>query len=95
MTGYRLAMIMAGAGALAFAAWFGSNSEYDPNGWKYAYFIMASLMLIGSSPHCAFMNRPSTALKSIRLKTTTNSACWTRATRHKWHALPLGPIPLR
>ena len=47
MTGYRLAMIMAGAGALAFAAWFGSNSEYDPNGWKYAYFIMAGLMLIG------------------------------------------------
>ena len=47
MTGYRLAMIMAGAGALAFAAWFGSNSEYDPAGWQYAYFIMAGFMLIG------------------------------------------------
>lgn len=47
MTGYRLAMIMAGAGALALAAWFGSNSEYDPVGWKSAYFIMAGLMLIG------------------------------------------------
>lgn len=47
MTGYRLAMIMAGAGALAFAAWFGSDSGYDVNGWKHAYFIMAALMLVG------------------------------------------------
>lgn len=47
MTGYRLAMIMAGAGALAFAAWFGSDTGYDVNGWKYAYLIMASLMLVG------------------------------------------------
>ncbi|WP_318421510.1 AmpG family muropeptide MFS transporter [Photobacterium leiognathi] len=47
MAGYRLAMIMAGAGALAFAAWFGSDSGYDPSGWKAAYFIMAGMMLIG------------------------------------------------
>ncbi|MCW8328091.1 AmpG family muropeptide MFS transporter [Photobacterium sp. SDRW27] len=47
MTGYRLAMIMAGAGALALAAWFGSDSGYDVNGWKHAYFIMAALMLVG------------------------------------------------
>ncbi|MGF1730345.1 AmpG family muropeptide MFS transporter [Photobacterium kasasachensis] len=47
MTGYRLAMIMAGAGALAFAAWLGSDTGYDANGWKQAYFIMASLMLVG------------------------------------------------
>lgn len=47
MTGYRLAMIMAGAGALAFAAWFGSDSGYDVNGWKHAYFIMAAFMLVG------------------------------------------------
>ncbi|MDO6705275.1 AmpG family muropeptide MFS transporter [Photobacterium sp. 1_MG-2023] len=47
MTGYRLAMIMAGAGVLAFAALFGSDSSYDPIGWKTAYFIMASMMSIG------------------------------------------------
>lgn len=47
LAGYRLAMIMAGAGALAFAAWFGSDSGYDPSGWKSAYFIMAAMMLIG------------------------------------------------
>ncbi|PSW02082.1 AmpG family muropeptide MFS transporter [Photobacterium lipolyticum] len=47
MTGYRLAMIMAGAGALAFAAWFGSDTGYDVTGWKAAYFIMAGFMLVG------------------------------------------------
>ncbi|MGF1716909.1 AmpG family muropeptide MFS transporter [Photobacterium chitinilyticum] len=47
MTGYRLAMILAGAGALAFAAWFGSDNGYDVNGWKHAYFIMAAFMLVG------------------------------------------------
>lgn len=47
MTGYRLAMIMAGAGALAFAALFGSDTGYDPIGWKTAYFIMAGLMSVG------------------------------------------------
>ncbi|HIF9199791.1 TPA: AmpG family muropeptide MFS transporter [Photobacterium damselae] len=47
MTGYRLAMIMAGAGALAFAAWFGSDSGYNAHGWQIAYFIMAGFMLVG------------------------------------------------
>ncbi|MDX1302439.1 AmpG family muropeptide MFS transporter [Photobacterium sp.] len=47
MTGYRLAMIMAGAGSLAFAAWFGSDTVYDVTGWKAAYFIMAGFMLVG------------------------------------------------
>lgn len=47
LAGYRLAMIMAGAGALAFAAWFGSDTGYDPSGWQSAYFMMAAMMLIG------------------------------------------------
>lgn len=47
MTGYRLAMIMAGAGAMALAAWFGSDSEYNAHGWQIAYFTMAGLMLVG------------------------------------------------
>ncbi|MGY3925803.1 AmpG family muropeptide MFS transporter [Aeromonas simiae] len=47
MTGYRLAMIMAGAGALALAAWLGSNVEYDLEGWRQTYFIMAALMGVG------------------------------------------------
>ncbi|WP_415888904.1 AmpG family muropeptide MFS transporter [Neptuniibacter sp. SY11_33] len=48
MAGYRIAMIVAGAGALAIAAWTSISPEsYDINSWKYAYLIMASLMLIG------------------------------------------------
>ncbi|PJG58946.1 AmpG family muropeptide MFS transporter [Aeromonas cavernicola] len=47
MTGYRLAMIMAGAGALALAAWLGSNSGYDYRGWQLTYLLMAALMSLG------------------------------------------------
>ncbi|MGP6247939.1 MFS transporter [Aeromonas salmonicida subsp. salmonicida] len=47
MTGYRLAMIMAGAGALALAAWLGSNTGYDYNGWRLTYLLMAGLMSLG------------------------------------------------
>lgn len=47
MTGYRLAMIIAGAGALALAAWFGSNSHYDYRGWQITYLVMAGLMSLG------------------------------------------------
>ncbi len=47
IAGYRLAMITAGAGALALAAWFGSNSGYDYRGWQMTYLVMAALMLIG------------------------------------------------
>ncbi|WP_421234387.1 AmpG family muropeptide MFS transporter [Aeromonas enteropelogenes] len=47
MTGYRLAMIMAGAGALALAAWFGSNVGYDYRGWQITYLLMAGMMSLG------------------------------------------------
>lgn len=48
MAGYRIAMIVAGAGALAIAAWVSISPEsYDINSWKYAYLIMALLMSVG------------------------------------------------
>ena len=47
-TGYRLAMIWAGAGALALAAFFTStDSHYDPLAWQWAYMVMASSMVVG------------------------------------------------
>lgn len=47
-TGYRLAMIWAGAGALALAAFFADvDLAYDPFAWKVAYSIMALSMLVG------------------------------------------------
>ncbi len=48
IAGYRIGMLAAGAGALFIADILGSGrGHYDYNAWKYAYFIMASLMLIG------------------------------------------------
>lgn len=48
MAGYRLAMIVAGAGALAIAAWVAPDSQvYDPSAWQAAYLMMAALMGIG------------------------------------------------
>lgn len=45
-TGYRLAMIWSGAGALALAAAF--ETQDDPTtGWKVAYLVMAASMLVG------------------------------------------------
>jgi len=49
-TGYRLAMIWAGAGVLWVAARteiIGSTSNYDPNAWQFAYQCMAASMVIG------------------------------------------------
>jgi PAT family beta-lactamase induction signal transducer AmpG len=48
MAGYRIAMIVAGAGALAMAAWVSTTPDmYDLNAWKTAYLSMACLMFIG------------------------------------------------
>jgi len=48
MAGYRIAMIVAGAGALAIAAWASLTPEgYDLASWRYAYLVMAALMSVG------------------------------------------------
>ncbi|GAA6135140.1 hypothetical protein NBRC116188_19300 [Oceaniserpentilla sp. 4NH20-0058] len=48
IAGYRIGMIVAGAGALYFASYFGSSkSEYDYTAWYYTYLVMALFGLIG------------------------------------------------
>jgi len=48
IAGYRIGMLLAGAGALFLASYFGSTSEsYSYEAWQISYLIMASLMLIG------------------------------------------------
>jgi len=48
IAGYRIGMLMAGAGALMLASYFGSEmGEYDYLAWRQSYLIMAALMLIG------------------------------------------------
>jgi len=48
IAGYRIGMIVAGAGALYLAQYFGSTKEiYDYEAWRNTYIAMASVMLIG------------------------------------------------
>ncbi|MGB0662898.1 MAG: AmpG family muropeptide MFS transporter [Pontibacterium sp.] len=46
--GYRLAMLVSGAGALYLAAYFGSSGEaYDYSAWQKTYWLMAAAMSVG------------------------------------------------
>lgn len=48
MAGYRIAMIVAGAGALAVAAWVSPEPEgYVQSAWQIAYLCMAGCMSVG------------------------------------------------
>ncbi len=48
MVGYRLAMILSGAGALWIADWAGNGrAGYHPEAWSLAYGAMAAAMLVG------------------------------------------------
>ena len=48
IVGYRSALIVAGAGSLFLATWFGSTSEaYVYQAWQYTYGVMAACMMVG------------------------------------------------
>jgi len=48
IAGYRIGMLIAGAGALFLASYFGTSPEhYQVSAWQITYFIMAGCMLIG------------------------------------------------
>ncbi len=48
VAGYRIGMLIAGAGALILADIFGSDmGQYNYTAWQYSYLIIASAMLIG------------------------------------------------
>ena len=48
IAGYRIGMLVAGAGALYLASWFGTSKEaYNYLAWQYSYLGMAAVMLIG------------------------------------------------
>lgn len=48
IAGYRIGMLLAGAGALFLASYFGSTMEsYQYDAWKWSYLAMAGLMFIG------------------------------------------------
>ena len=48
IAGYRIGMIISGAGSLFIASHFGSEiNSYNYEAWKITYFIMAVFMLVG------------------------------------------------
>lgn len=47
ITGYRIGMLVSGAGALKLAAWFAAGPEYDYLAWQWAYIWMAAAMTVG------------------------------------------------
>ena len=48
IAGYRIGMLVAGAGALFLASYFGSDKDsYSYTAWQMSYLIMAGVMLIG------------------------------------------------
>ena len=48
IAGYRIGMLVAGAGALYLASWMGTSAEvYDYGAWRNTYFIMAAVMGVG------------------------------------------------
>jgi PAT family beta-lactamase induction signal transducer AmpG len=55
--GYRIGMIVAGAGALFLAAYLGtSKGNYIYEAWKYTYLTMAAVMLVGIITTLWFVN---------------------------------------
>ena len=48
VAGYRIGMLVAGAGALYLAQGFGSTADsYSYTAWRWTYFCMAAVMLVG------------------------------------------------
>lgn len=47
IAGYRIGMMMAGAGGLYLAAYFGEENKYIYSAWQSTYLIMSCVMLVG------------------------------------------------
>jgi PAT family beta-lactamase induction signal transducer AmpG len=91
-TGYRLAMIWAGAGVLWLAARAqGAGAEYDNAAWATAYLVMAASMAVGVLTVLRAPEPPKPPQPPAR-----NTGDWLRSAliepfaeflrRHRWHA---------
>ncbi len=47
IAGYRIGMLVSGAGGLYLASYFGSGNQYSYDAWQTTYLIMAMVMLVG------------------------------------------------
>lgn len=93
-TGYRLAMIWAGAGVLSIAAWteITGAAGYQNAGWKAAYLVMAASMAVGvvtvllsSEPAQRVMPRARNAAEWLKNVLVEPFADFIR--RYKWQAV--------
>ena len=47
IAGYRIGMLLSGAGGLYLASYFGIENHYSYSAWQTTYLIMAAIMLVG------------------------------------------------
>jgi PAT family beta-lactamase induction signal transducer AmpG len=47
IAGYRVGMLVAGAGSLKLAVWFGAEGGYHYSAWQWTYLCMAAVMCVG------------------------------------------------
>lgn len=47
IAGYRVGMLVAGAGSLKLASWFGAEGGYHYSAWQWTYLCMAAVMSVG------------------------------------------------
>jgi len=60
IAGYRIGMLVAGAGALYIAGWIGTDEGYSPIAWTVAYGCMAIAMLVGVATSLAISEPQNT-----------------------------------
>ncbi|MCG8455587.1 MAG: hypothetical protein MI919_04845, partial [Holophagales bacterium] len=60
MAGYRLGMILAGAGALELAAFFGSDGAYSYTAWAKSYLAMAAAVVLAGVVTTLVIDEPVT-----------------------------------
>ena len=72
IAGYRIGMVISGAGALYIAGYLGTSMEnYSYGAWKITYFVMASTMLIGVAT-TLMIHEPEISLSKKELFSSTD-----------------------
>ena len=70
IAGYRIGMVVSGAGALYLASWLGSEkSTYVYAAWQLTYFLMGAVMLIGVATTLVIPEPESSQRKAHLYKT--------------------------
>jgi len=72
IAGYRIGMLLSGAGSLYLANWFGSTSQaYAYQAWQYSYLLMALAMLVGVATTLIIREPAQSAARTYSYSATT------------------------